>query len=747
MELRIFLKQTTQFNVQKQKIHFAGTSPYNLSAVQGDLLPTSRRWPNYGSFIDVTGDSSDLSNLVLEWTEDRDNGGNQSPGEFRHKKAASGRLVFEGQTFRKIKQWLFDDVSATVNSIDVKIQHVGWGWYEDYVILPTGITWCEDGNQTCEVTVTLRQRDDMWGCIASTVINDNHLGWFPELTRQSIKQHPRFSYCNEQRPNGLLVLAWWNGAVVWTISAALFFALYGIINTVIATIIIPTVNTINLIIKFINALGANIDELKVPSFFNPDEIVKDYEQKFIESGGCGREHPAPLIRDYIYNVCKKCGIDTDALEKTAPIFFSQTLHNWETSSRGVLNVPNPHYNACYFHAPIKRGVRRFEKIKIVGNTPMNKTDYWIPENAPGVTLDMFLDELKQVYNAEWRVRGDKLYFNRKDLADSNTVALDVSPGGAHEQYLLDGVCYSWNEQKMPAILKGIYSRDGIDSAGNEAVEPMNGAAAASLTFGTTDNNPNFRGTMDKTVRCGATKFRLDGASVDYLYDAMQIVLNGAALTVGFLVPAFKFFVAPAIREYADYALLLMDETASFPKILIWDGQSYENAKAVKPYPAYPLGANNNPPQINYKYNSEPWYVRHAPETFVAGSSLTIGSSPKGYYKVQDYWLTEISKQPAMLVNYPMYFNPYFEGTLWDLFHWVDDPKKNPTALKTVEFKLSLCKEVLDVLKVWQSASDIVLGLKCKVNNSFLCEAKIKEISVVYKTDGEYGQHVVNKGEM
>lgn len=749
MELKLHIQQTPQFNISQQQIHYAGANPQSLTVVVGGL-PSGRQWQNYGSYIDVTDYVSDLYQLKLTWTTERDENGATIPGESQQKKSASGTLQLEGLAYTLIKQWLLDDVSAPLNSVSVKIEHVGCDTYEDYVIRSKDITWCDDLNKLCQFDVVLTQKDEALNCIKRTLITakDGDRDWFPSNGQipSGGKKHPRFSYCNEIRPNGMLIMLWWIGAVNGVMIMSVLIPLIIVINGVIA-VIVAIIAVINF---FINLFGGpNAPTINQPNFINPKDVLDSYSANYIESAGCGREHPAPLVRDYIYNVCKKCGIDTDSLPVTAPIFFSPTL-TIETSGRGVVSQRNDYYNACYFNATVKRGIRRFDSLNIFTGPQSNATDFWIPDNSPLLTLDMFLDQLKGVFNGEWRVKNNKLYIQRKDYYINGGYVLDFTEYGADRDKLLEGVCFDWNETKYPAICKGIYTHDGVDTCGNEALQPMNGPF---VFFGNTDLNPNFEGILDKTVQFGATKFRLDGASTDYIYDAMQVVVNGSVFTP-FMMGIMRDFVAPKVAEYADYALLMKDETAAYPKLLIWDGQSYTNSRAIRlkcpvinPSDPLPLPM----PVINQPYNNypipTPWGVRHQPKTFVIGSALTLGNSPYGYYKVQDFFGIQITKQPAILVNYPMYFEPGYEDTLWDLFHWIDDPLRKPKQNMSWVAKLELCCATLKGLDVFEKTTGIVLEQKVKLPTKWYPDGKIKEITVSYDPGDPLGQYIEIKGDV
>ncbi len=749
MELKLYIKQTEAYDVKRGQVYYdvpAGSAyvPQNVINMPGQLPVGSRRWRDYGSYIDITSETSNLYKLKLTWTTERDNSGFVIPGSLQQQKSASGTLTFEGEAYQLLKHWLIDDISAPLNCVDVKIAHVGCGEYLDYTIKSSDLRWSE--GSYCTFDVTLKQKDEALNCIKSTMIADNWQGWFQEGDGIK-KKHPRFSYCNEQRPNGMMVMLWWNMAILGLVTSLLMIGLLPVIWIIIG-IVNSIVFAINSVIKFINALGANVEEVKyIDKFPTAADVLDIFQEMFIESSGCGREHPAPLIRDYITNVCDKCGVKVDG--STAPIFFAQQIEI-ETSGRGMITADNPHYNACYLFAQTKRGIRRFETLNLFANPSMNTTDYYIQDNSPLLTLDMLLDELKTLYNAEWRIRSrvengqtiPYLYFQRKDFftEKAGSYVYDFSTNSADRQKLVDGICYEWNERKTPAYVEGAYNADAADTCGNEARAFMNGYAS----FGDVDANPTFEGKMDKLTPFGATRFRLDGITMDYVYDAMQVVVNGSFLTP-FLAGIFFDFVGPKIKEYADYALLLKDETCTMPKVLIWDGENYENAKAIKQLSADTI-LDYNMPAVNSMYNSVIWKDKHSPQTKVRGQGLTIPPYYPGYYTVTDFFGARQIKQPALLVNYPMYFEPGYYDTLWDWFHWIDDPRLRPILNQNWTAKIELCCDDLkDKLKVFGRAEEIMLGEKVKLPNKYYGEGTITEIEVSYDPTDDKGKYIQLKG--
>lgn len=308
MELRLYIKQADTFNKQMQQIYYAvpankAMNPQNLVATLGGIPPGGRQWPSYGSFIDVTDSVSDLSKLKLTWTIDKTDTGVIQVGALQQKKSASGSLTFEGKAYMLLRQWLIDDISAPLNSVDVKIEHRGddgkiCGTYEDYSIKASDLSWC-DSNAVCNFDVVLKQKDEVLNCIKSTLICDNWDGLFQPVPTRG-RKHPRFSYCNEQRPNGMMVMLWWIASVSIVPTFLVFIPLLAVID-----LIIKIINIIIGVFTYIwNAIGSLLGgsppgkntNWNVIPYFDLQAILDSMAQFYVESAGCGREHPAPLIR-------------------------------------------------------------------------------------------------------------------------------------------------------------------------------------------------------------------------------------------------------------------------------------------------------------------------------------------------------------------------------------------------------------------------------------------------------------------
>lgn len=730
MELKMYFRHTQHYATeatssvpQASPIVFVGTNPSNVHPVVG-VVPI----PNY---FDVSSDVANIDELQFTWTLGRDSDGAQQAGQTQIKKTATSDLKIEAGAYLFIKDWLIDNVAGTLNSIDVRVEDTSCGLYDEWIITADQIRWCQDA--VCEFSVSLNQKDPSLSCIQKTLIADDWQGWFRDQPLNG-KKHPRFTYCNEVKPNGMMITLWWLMSIVFSI----LFIFTPIINIIIIII--------NVIIAIINAIAwiTGQDPVDYVGFFDPLDMAESF---YMESSGCGRMHPAPLIRDYIDNVCKKCNVKVDAI--TDPVFHGTTINIDLSSDRQVRQRANPYYNATYLNSPYKRGIRIFRGLF---NNDRNEVDYYITDNRPLLTLDTFLDELKGLFNCEWRVKRvngeDWLYFWRKDLFSLTSPLYNFQENSEDRNKIIQGICFSWIDKKHPAYLKGLYQSDAGDGCGNEALIYMNDM----LAIGSTANNQNFIGELDKTTNFGGTRFRLDGASDDYLCNAMQVLLNGGLLNPN-IYAIINNAIKPALTEFADYALLMSGESATLPKVLIWDPNSgYDYARAVRTKSTAPPNINGSPfqlPTINSVYNPENkiWSDLHPPQTYVTGSGLSFGSSPMGKYTVQEYFGIDFYARPAELCNYPMFFSSKFTENIYDFFHWVDDPRVNPKANMEFSLKMELCCEDLQKLGILNDGSNNKLGEKILVPYPFQSEARLTEITVSYDSEDEYGKYIELKGTL
>lgn len=775
-QLTIQIRKRQLKDIYGNDIFYTGTNPYNLAATVGTIA---------NPWFDATNFVQGLDTISLSWTVEHDSAGNNTEsGNFAPKKGVSGTLSFEREAYDFIKQWLIEDVAAPLNQIEVQITHVGCGRYVGYTIKSEQLSWCEF-NSTCVFDLTLKQREEWVNCIQKTIISDNWNGWFQneplDNTTGLPKKHPRFSYCLEKRPNGVLIIEWYLAqiaamiffiisVVIWPIFAILHFIVIAI-NTVIGVI--------NDIITFINTLGAGmstIPTIPVPPLYDPLDVLASWSVIMLEAAGCGREHPAPLIRDYITNVCNKCGVRVDA--DTADIFFAPLVTL--TKSDGLsYTEPNPHFNACLFYPQSRRGVRRYRTVDFfTGASTLDTTTFFLEKHAPVWALTDMLDYLKPLYNMQWKVVNitgvPHLIIRRKDYYLNQPPIYDFSFNGADRSKIVEGICYEPEEFTAPASVNGLYQKDPSDKCGDEAIFTMNDKP---LSFNNTTVNPLFHGILNKTTEFAATKFLCDGASTNYLYDAMQIMYSGTFIS-GFSFLLILNNLRDFIERYTDFAVLLQTEAVTHPKILIWDGDTnhtdpadtvYINARAIRntiniggtiytigktaypatvsgittptPNPLYPTQVPSGTVSVTtFVPSTVPsivdWEVNHVPETEVLGRLGYLAPPPAGKYQVKDIFGSVVMNQAAILVNYPMYFSPYYKDSMWDWFHWVDDPYRYPRLHKNWRLKIPLCCEDLQILKVLDDASEVKLLSSVLLDTDFYNIGLITSISVSYDTGAE-----------
>lgn len=768
-------------------IYYAGPNPLSLTQVYGTI---DNPWNDYTEFVDG------LDKLALTWSAVQSDNGQNEVGNFVPKKSASASLVFERDAYNFIQAWLVNDMSAPLNQIEVQITDTANGTYVGYMIKSTSLSWCEF-DALCTYDLNIKQEDQYYQCMQRTMLADNWNGWFqPEPINKNgglptgtleapavagtPKFHPRFSYCTEHRPNATLVIEWYLMGLLGLFSSILVI-IYSII-ALIELIVNAVISAINTIVGWINDIsgGHTLGTLAFLTILDPLTPLDSLSALFIEAAGCGREHASPLIRDYIMNTCNKCGISVTP--DTADIFFAAMI-NIQKSDGLTYNEPNPHYNACLFYPTVVKGTRRYATINFFGTSPMDTTTFYDPNNQPMWALSDMLDALKKMYNMQWRILADDfgvpyLYIKRRDWFSINPPLYDFSSGGADRSKLIEGICYQPSDVTLPASMNGLYQDDPADKSGHEAGHWMNGNP---LSFNNTLANPMFFGILDKTSGFGATKFRLDGAATDYVYDAGQVVMNSAAIQPWLYYIMLDVF--DQIRQYGDYALLLGGETVSLPKILIWDGNpsdpdptnrnTFLNARAVRDKVAlagavhtvgkipYPIPGPVPMPDINTKYpqqisptdtitslflqpsvTNEPlaWNdpLANPPQTNVIGHDLSFSPPVPGFYTVQDYFGNVISQNPAFLVNYPMYFQPFYKDSMWDWFHWIDDPYANPKLHKDFNLKIPLCGPDLERLGLMGD------GSRCQLLSTILLDtlpysnAVITEITVSYDTGSADG---------
>lgn len=401
------------------------------------------------------------------------------------------------------------------------------------IVRGDAVKWCYG---ECSVEVSLIEQTEETlkiNCLQSTIISDNWNG-FQEAN------HPRVKYCVELRPDVVAYMI----LILGSILNIVFLLFYPI-----AFIILVIIEAINLIIGVFGGNEIDFDGNQQTNFIQEFEgWIDELNQRIVS---CGRVHPSPFVRDYIQNVCDKCGVD-----------FSSTIYNSSTSD---------YYNAMLFNAPVKKGT-------------YNDNTKFIIENQLIDTLDSFLTKLKTVHNADFDVIDGILYFERKDFFYNGEIFVSyLSLDGV--QRIKDKLCFNFRDEERPAYGSFEYSKDAMDVCGNEAIFRYNNKVEWNLPY-----SPLQSGHKDVYLPFSTPRFRNDGIDPDILQQFQGEGLYGQTIQ-------------------AHQGVLILANHLSFtPKLLIWDGVDLDFAR-VKKYDVagfdVPANENYNYPYLFTEFNSEP----------------------------------------------------------------------------------------------------------------------------------------------
>lgn len=364
------------------------------------------------------------------------------------------------------------------------------------------VSWCHGICSVDCLFTEYTEHTKQMDCVMSTLIYDDRNGF------QS-NPHPKMVYCVEMRPDFLQHLV----------------LIFGVILNIILLVLTPVVAALTLLNEILEAIQNTINlipgvNITITFDFDGDSstnLLEEYQnfkdQLNSRIIGCGRKHPAPLVRKYIENVCEICGIT-----------FQSSIYN---------NPSSEYYMATMLNAPVAKG-------SISGAN-------WIDLNNPIMTLSGFLDMLKLVHNARWDIKDGVLRFERHDFFNSG--APWASFATLKESGLVQGeLCLQWRDDTRPSYISMKYAPDAVDVAGNEAAERYNEIVEWNNPYSSLQS-----GSREIQLGFGTPRFRDDDVEQDIL---------------GFYSGAP--FIGSTINSYKR--VLILEKHLCFnPKLLIWDG--------------------------------------------------------------------------------------------------------------------------------------------------------------------------------
>lgn len=463
----------------------------------------------------------------------------------------SENIQFYGAAFALLRATLVEDPNAKQNKVDIDIYDdcCGQGVIYRGEITAESIDWClyTDGHKSyCSINGDSKERlaeIKAIKCVRETLINNTKHAypsgetfWYVGMSGR----HPYIRYCNDLRPRALRI--------------AILIML--MILTIVDWILFPIFLIWSLLVSLINVI-CDIPLIGCDGIdADPDQPGQQNGLDFLQSffgqwlprlfTGCGDGHPSPLVRDYAWNVCLPCGLQ-----------FSSS----------ILADPNSeYYNAAYFHAPNMEG--EIDYIYPDGTINANALRQYFELNAPDKTGGEFLDELAELFRAQWYVQGNTLFFERQPAVAP--VWIDFTT--AENTVRIKSLCYEYKSDAFPRVEKFTYQIDSLDSVGNEARWLYNDI----VDYDPAGNYPALEGVKNNQYQFGASRFRGDGITPDPLE-----TFSGALSFVSGILWFFSLGASINLGDFIEELLLVQQGKTLYSKIIILR-PNYEvnNAKAV-----------------------------------------------------------------------------------------------------------------------------------------------------------------------
>lgn len=603
------------------------------------------------NWINMTRYSEGLDKLSLDWSE---TGGasdsTTNAAGSNYDKGISADVIFRDKAFQYIFNLLLDNPCGILNAVEVRIEDLLCGKaYRVFEIKADNLSY-KPFDEPCELSVKIREQDLVWHCVHKTMIWDNWQHWFED---NSSKEHPCFLTGIEPRPRLLN-------------SVRMGLLLFGISFPVVPSFV----------------LGSTDDDARRILQIN----------NFI---------PAPLVRDYIKNVCDKCGIAMDTIFDDDP--------------------GNDYRNLCVYY-PIA-GDKYWHKDD--GDGVATGALWFFFENRWNEALSDFLDDLKKVFKAEWYVTPNStLVFKNKGYFKSLAAIYDFSLPGNMEIYELE---YTFDGNKKAAYGNYKYEVDGVDLAAQE-ISPLYNDV---VDYDGLANNPMLEGSVITSLDFSPTGFIRDGRCDDYIRTLINdgetigyvlvglltlvtlallpgIFTTASGIILGASVLLFTINIASHANKWRDKfggwnneytgAVRMTSEQVTMPRLLMWDGESKNRAKVVRqgvpvPNPVY------NP--LNKTYDSR----------------------------------NSINNE-KVIFNYPMYFDSWYKDNLYDRFHEKEDnPLQSLETFQSFKFKIDLCCEANDIFGLWEGQfARIGYVIKIEQRAKYSVYGKIKKIEVDYDNE-------------
>lgn len=439
----------------------------------------------------------------------------------------------------------------------------------DAVLTREDLQFCleEDNKRICRITTDVRATDASarnYVCIRSSLINKDITWDNGDVFKY--QNHPSIPYCNNFRPAAIKVLLQ-------------FLVTITLITMYMTSFLILWIDLMLQAVNFVlDLLGQ--DTIDLDSSRGGDQTLKQLINRLVNTelvqliSGCGFWHYSPLIRSYIQNVCLQCG----------NLNFSSSILNDSQSDYYNLAMMGPTFRRG--NAPVYDGN---------GNLNRKLVDRFWKFNVPNITGGELLDNLAAVFNAEWWVEDNTIYFEQQ--------VINVEPilRTSNKNLDITSICLETEEDSTYSGIRVRFQSDGIDTVGNEALFQYSDIVPFY------DDSDRYlevkRKLRDEEFKFGPTRFEGDGLDED------EWAIERLVEEFFFLVlKLYSIYGAISRPENKDVVLLEKDVTALPKLIILEDGYDRTSAKALRDggdynYPMWVsarayggIWANSDPPE-------------------------------------------------------------------------------------------------------------------------------------------------------
>lgn len=144
-------------------------------------------------------------------------------------------------------------------------------------------------------------------------------------------------------------------------------------------------------------------------------------------------------------------------------YFKDIFDFWAKEAgltfRSSIFETEPYANAVLWSQQLKKGIELKDCNKVIFDK----------DNAPNYNCIELLNLLKPVFNADWKIIGNDLIFERKDYFDNVRQTLFNLDQEINEERIINGTEYTFDNSNQFARLKAEFSFDAVDTQGNRNI--------------------------------------------------------------------------------------------------------------------------------------------------------------------------------------------------------------------------------------------------------------------------------------